>query len=209
LNHRWTFSSKAISLLYDPCQRVDSLERSRQPCQPYQVLESYPHLVSLQARTAANRSQRHVLVNIQNPQSFDSQTLNRDVWKNELVSLGGRPGRLPKMAAYPVLSHESLVTMPAHQVKEVIRGQFIFWQQYESTPAAQQYRSWYPFTEVPHIAIISGETGPYMRRRKTLTTSHVSWLLGERILVLPAKTTPEIFLERGRLPHLPSPSRPS
>jgi len=46
------------------------------------------------------------------------------------------------------------------QVKEVIRSQFVFWQQYEGTPATEQYRGWYPYTEVPHIAIINGETGP-------------------------------------------------
>eukprot|EP00045_Choanoeca_perplexa_P007386 m.66457 g.66457 ORF g.66457 m.66457 type:complete len:375 (-) comp14055_c0_seq2:1924-3048(-) len=99
------------------------------------------------ARTAASRSKRHVLVNIQDPQNFDSQRLNRDVWKNDLV-------------------------------KEVIRGQFIFWQQYQETPAAAQYASWYPINEVPHVAIIDGETG-------------------ERILILPPKTTAELFLERA------------
>eukprot|EP00730_Choanoeca_flexa_P000423 TRINITY_DN10191_c0_g2_i3.p1 TRINITY_DN10191_c0_g2~~TRINITY_DN10191_c0_g2_i3.p1 ORF type:complete len:305 (+),score=47.66 TRINITY_DN10191_c0_g2_i3:71-985(+) len=101
------------------------------------------------ARTAAERAGKHVLVNIQDPQNFDCQRLNRDVWKNDVVM-------------------------------DMIKERFVFWQQYADSDAAQQYRSWYPFTDMPHVAIISGQTG-------------------ERLNVLPSKLNADGFLERGKL----------
>eukprot|EP00730_Choanoeca_flexa_P000422 TRINITY_DN10191_c0_g2_i1.p1 TRINITY_DN10191_c0_g2~~TRINITY_DN10191_c0_g2_i1.p1 ORF type:complete len:414 (+),score=103.48 TRINITY_DN10191_c0_g2_i1:71-1312(+) len=98
------------------------------------------------ARTAAERAGKHVLVNIQDPQNFDCQRLNRDVWKNDVVM-------------------------------DMIKERFVFWQQYADSDAAQQYRSWYPFTDMPHVAIISGQTG-------------------ERLNVLPSKLNADGFLER-------------
>ena len=43
-------------------------------------------ICSVQALRAAKASKKDLLVNIQDPQVFESHLLNRDVWKNEVVS---------------------------------------------------------------------------------------------------------------------------